>query len=98
MSIQAIDGSSWQDSILWTALRRTILLGVLVGVLVGPVLIGGVIGWMVTREAGPTLGDDGWVRNRPAMARADVGFPLVSAAELEAAGLSLEEARKILRR
>ncbi|MEQ8814584.1 MAG: hypothetical protein RLO51_27460 [Thalassobaculum sp.] len=98
MSIQTIEANDWDQSAARVALRRTVVVLALAAVIVGPILIGGVVGWMTTREAGPILGEDGWLRTRSSIASTGAGFPLVSAGELEAAGLSLDEARKILRR
>lgn len=99
MSIQAIEESDWGDSVARTALRRTAILLVIVSVVAGPFLLGGAVGWVMTREAAvPVLGEDGWLRSRPGLAGDGTGFPLVSASELEAAGLTVDEARKILRR
>lgn len=98
MSIQTIDGSDWERSATRTVLRRAMLVLAVVLVIAGPLLAGGAVGWMMTREAGPILGDDGWLRSRSSVATARTGFPLVSAGELEAAGMSVDEARRILRR
>ena len=98
MSIQTIEANDWDDSSARIALRRTVVVVALIAVIVGPLLIGGVVGWMTTREEGPILGEDGWLRTRSSIARTGTGFPLVSSGELEAAGLTLDEARKILRR
>ena len=98
MSIQAIDDSGWEQSSVRAAWRRLAFLVCVVAVLVGPFIVGGAVGWMTTREAGPVLGDDGWLRTRSSLASDGAGFPLVSASELEAAGLSVDEARRILRR
>ena len=98
VSIQTIEDSDWEQSSGRAALRRTVVLLALVVLIVGPILIGGMVGWMATREAGPVLGDDGWLRTRSSVASTGAGFPLVSASELQAAGLSVDEARTILRR
>lgn len=98
MSIQSIDGIEWEQSSFRAALRRTAVMLALALLIIGPIVVGGMVGWMTTREAGPVLGDDGWLRTRPSTAGNGAGFPLVSASELEAAGLSIDEARKILRR
>lgn len=98
MSIQSIEASVWEQSSVRAALRRTVVMLVLVTVVLGPFVVGGVVGWITTREAGPVLGEDGWLRTRSSVASDGPGFPLVSAGELEAAGLSVEEARRILRR
>lgn len=74
------------------------LLLVVVTVVVGPFVVGGTVAWIMTREAGPVLGDDGWLRSRPSLASNGNGYPLVSAGELSAAGLSVDDARKVLRR
>lgn len=98
MSIQSIDGSTWESSALLLAVRRLTLLVVLMAVLAGPVAIGGALGWILTSEEGPVLGDDGWLRTRPTADLGTAGLPLASSAEIEATGLSMDEARKILRR
>ena len=98
MSIQTLETSGWVDSAAWTAVRRTVMSLAVVVILAGPIAVGGVLGWMMTREAGPMLGDDGWLRTRAGTAKTAAGFPLVSTAELEAAGSTLDEARRILRR
>lgn len=98
MSIQTIEESDWQQSSLRAALRRTVWLVCFAVLIVGPVAVGGMVGWMSTREAGPVLGDDGWLRTKSSIASTGTGFPLISAGELEAAGLSIDEARKLLRR
>ncbi len=98
MSIQAIDESGWETSSARAALRRIVLLLVFVTVVVGPFVVGGTVAWIVTREAGPVLGDDGWLRSRTSLASNGSGYPLVSAGELSAAGLSVDDARKVLRR
>lgn len=98
MSIQTIDGSDWERSTARAALRRVALVVAIALVIAGPLLVGGAVGWMMTREAGPVLGNDGWLRSRSGVASAGTGFPLVSASELEAAGITVDEARRILRR
>lgn len=98
MSIQTLDGSSWGDSAARSAVRRTIGLLVLVLVIVGPLMVGGALGWMATREPGPTLGNDGWLRTKPTVAVDRIGFPMVSTSELSAAGVSVDDASKILKR
>lgn len=98
MSFQNIEEDDWDQLSARAALRRTVVVLALAVVIVGPILLGGIVGWMATREQGPILGDDGWLRTRTSIASIGTGFGLVSASELEAAGLSLDEARKILRR
>ncbi|MEQ8397834.1 hypothetical protein [Thalassobaculum sp.] len=98
MSIQSIDGSAWEASAFSIAMRRLLILVAVIMLLAGPVALGGALGWMLTNEDGPVLGDDGWLRSRPVITTSKIGFPLASSAEIEAAGLSVDEARKILRR
>lgn len=98
MSIQTLDESEWEASSARQALRRLMMLVMFAVVLAGPFAVGGALGWVLTREAGPTLGDDGWVRARAGHAAVASGWPLVSASELRAAGISVDEAARILRR
>ena len=93
-----MDGSAWESSVLLFAVRRLLLLVVLIAVLAGPVAIGGALGWILTFEEGQVLGDDGWLRTRPTAGLGVTGLPLASIAEIEATGLSMDEARTILRR
>lgn len=97
MSIQTFEESAWEASGLRLALRRTgavIAVALLLG---GPFFVGGALGWMATREPGPVLGDDGWLRSRTPVAGLPAGSPLISAAELAAAGISVAEATQVLR-
>lgn len=98
MSIQTLEESTWGTSAVRAVARRIALMLALAMVVAGPFVVGGALGWMLTQEPGPTLGDDGWMRMRPNVAAASVGMPLVSAAELTAAGLSVEDASRILLR
>ncbi len=98
MSIQAIDGSSWEPSAARVVVRRTLFALAVLVVVAGPIAVGGAVAWVLTREAGPALSDDGWLRTKPAFAKSTTGFPLISAAEVRAAGSSLDEARRILSR
>ena len=98
VSIQSIDGYAWEASAFSIAVRRLLVLVAVIVLVAGPVAVGGALGWMLTSEDGPVLGDDGWLRLRPAVTTSKVGFPLASSAEIDAAGLSVDEARKILRR
>ena len=93
-----MEESAWGTSAVRAVLRRTVLMLALAIVVAGPFVVGGAIGWMLTQEPGPTLGDDGWMRMRPTVAGASAGAPLVSAAELTAAGLSVDDASRILLR
>lgn len=96
MSIQTFDESAWEASGIRAVLRRALRVVAVATVVAGPFVVGGTVAWMMTREAGPTLGEDGWLRMRPSVAR--IGSPLVSAAELTAAGLSVDDASRILLR
>ncbi|GHD63723.1 hypothetical protein GCM10017083_54450 [Thalassobaculum fulvum] len=98
VSIQAIYDSDWGQSTARAMWRRLVFLVFVVAVLAGPFVLGGAVGWVTTREAGPVLGEDGWLRTGTNLASHGAGFPLVSASELEAAGLSVDEASRILRR
>lgn len=98
VSIQTFEEAGWETSATGAVLRRVALLLALVGVLCGPFVAGGTLGWMMTQEPGLVLGDDGWLRSAPATVGAQAGVPLVSFAELTAAGVSVADAEKILRR
>jgi len=98
VSIQAIDGSTWEPSAAKAVVRRTLLVLAAIGVVMGPIAIGGAVAWVLTREAGPALSDDGWLRTRPALSKSSAGFPLISSGEVRAAGVTLDEARRILSR
>lgn len=97
MSIQTFEESAGEASVLGAVLRRTGAILAIAFLLGGPFFVGGALGWMATREPGPTLGDDGWLRSRTPVAGLPAGSPLISAAELAAAGLSVAEAAQILR-
>lgn len=90
--------SAWETSATRAGLRRGVLVLAVAMVVAGPFVVGGTVAWMMTREARPALGDDGWLRMRPTIAGTRAGAPLVSAAELAAAGLSVDDAGRILLR
>lgn len=84
-------GSARRESVL-----RVLRLLAWAIIVLGPILVGGSLGWWLTTGAEVSVDQDALRQSQAASLEA--GAPLVSANEIAAMGLSLEDTRAILAR